>query len=256
MTSPVILHVPHASRVIPSDVRGGIVLSDSALEVELDRMTDSFTDLIADQAASAVTESGLPQPTIVAAHVSRLVVDVERFTDGTEPMERVGMGPIYTRTHDQQVLRETTDPSLLDRWFHPHALAVEQAVTTALETHDRAVVIDVHSYPTHRLPYETTPEDAPRPPVCLGVDDDHTPAWLVDAAEHAFEGYGVAINTPFAGAYVPLKYYQSDTRVFSIMIEIRRDQYMDEQRMATTSGLQTLVESLAQLVVTATSDPA
>lgn len=90
----IILHVPHASRVIPPDARAGIVLSDTELEHELDRMTDSFTDIIATRALAG---SGIGAR-IVAPPVSRLVVDVERFTDGSEPMEAVGMGAIYTRT--------------------------------------------------------------------------------------------------------------------------------------------------------------
>lgn len=41
---PVVLHIPHSSRIIPSDIRHMILLSDSELENELKKMTDSFTD--------------------------------------------------------------------------------------------------------------------------------------------------------------------------------------------------------------------
>jgi N-formylglutamate amidohydrolase len=41
-------------------------------------------------------------------------------------------------------------------------------------------------------------------------------------------GYDVALNTPFAGALVPLERYRQDQRVHSVMIEVRRDLYMDE----------------------------
>ncbi|MFZ4281441.1 N-formylglutamate amidohydrolase, partial [Streptomyces rhizosphaericola] len=52
--SPVLLHVPHGSRTVPDDVRGEIVLADSALERELDHITDAHTaELAARTAGSA-----------------------------------------------------------------------------------------------------------------------------------------------------------------------------------------------------------
>ncbi len=48
--SSVIIHVPHSSRVIPDDVRAGILLDDLALERELNAMTDAYTDVIAEDA--------------------------------------------------------------------------------------------------------------------------------------------------------------------------------------------------------------
>ena len=44
MVPHAVLHVPHASRRIPGDVRATLALTDRELERELDRLTDSFTD--------------------------------------------------------------------------------------------------------------------------------------------------------------------------------------------------------------------
>lgn len=41
-------------------------------------------------------------------------------------------------------------------------------------------------------------------------------------------GFKVAINTPFAGTLVPLKHYGQERRVTALMIELRRDLYMNE----------------------------
>ncbi|WP_084104456.1 N-formylglutamate amidohydrolase [Demequina sp. NBRC 110056] len=247
MTSPVVLHIAHASRVVPADARAAIVLSEAELERELDHMTDSFTDVIARRTADVVGASGALTPVVVEAPVSRLVVDVERFTDGSEPMEAVGMGPVYTRTHDQRVLRATVDPAVLDRYCHPHAQAVEDAVTSALAKHHHAVVIDVHSYPKDRLPYEMSAADAARPEICIGSDATHTPPWLLAAARTAFAGFEVGLDSPFAGTYVPLRYYRVEPRVVSVMVEIRRDQYVDEEADEVHDGLARVVDALAAL---------
>ncbi|MFC8662375.1 N-formylglutamate amidohydrolase [Streptomyces sp. NPDC057199] len=244
--SPVILHVPHSSRVIPPDVRSGIVLEGAALERELDHITDSHTARIAATAAGRCASV----PWQFVNQLSRLVVDPERFPDEREEMLAVGMGAVYTRTTHQEELRRADHDGqqLVERYFHPYAAAVTDAVTQRLEAVGRAVIIDVHSYLSERLPYELH-GDGPRPPICLGRDAFHTPAELLAHAEKAFAGFGgTGINTPFEGTYVPLKYYGNDRRVSALMIEIRRDVYMSEPGGAAGPGLDALANTLADLV--------
>ncbi|MFH8466468.1 N-formylglutamate amidohydrolase [Streptomyces sp. NPDC017991] len=254
--SPVILHVPHSARTVPADVRTGIVLDDAALEGELDHITDSHTARIAAQAAARCAARPAAEPWRFVNQLSRLVVDPERFPDEREEMRAAGMGAVYTRTTHGEPLRPHDVPGaaveqqLLDRYFHPYAAAMTDAVTQRLAAVGRAVVIDVHSYPTDRLPYELH-GDGPRPPVCLGSDAFHTPPGLLAHAEKTFTGFGgTGINSPFAGTYVPLKYYGTDRRVSALMIEIRRDVYMTEPGGPAGAGLAQVAAALAELVET------
>ncbi|MFD9333817.1 N-formylglutamate amidohydrolase [Streptomyces sp. NPDC060028] len=245
-TSPVILHVPHSSRVIPESVRGGIVLDDRALEQELDHITDSHT---ADIAAAAAAGSAVT-PWQFVNGLSRLVFDPERFPDEREEMLAVGMGAVYTHTTHRERLRPDgfDGRSLIDRCFHPYADAMTRAVGDRLEAAGRAVIIDVHSYPTEPLPYELHGGGL-RPPICLGTDPFHTPAGLLAVAEKAFAGFGgTGLDSPFAGTYVPLKYYGKDDRVGALMVEIRRDTYMTEPGGPAGPGLVALAAALAGLV--------
>lgn len=165
-------------------------------------------------------------------------------------MLAVGMGVVYTRTTHRERLRSADmDPSpLIERYFRPYAEAMTAAVGERLAATGRAVIVDVHSYPTETLPYELH-GDGPRPPVCLGTDDFHTPAELLTHAEEAFAGFGgTGINSPFPGTYVPLKYYGKDPRVSALMIEIRRDVYMEEPGGPAGHGLAALAAGLAALV--------
>ncbi|MEU3483584.1 N-formylglutamate amidohydrolase [Streptomyces sp. NPDC033754] len=251
--SPVLLHVPHSSRVIPPDVRDGILLGDEELDRELDHITDAHT---AEIAASASATAGLA-PWQFVNRLSRLVVDPERFPDEREEMLAVGMGAVYTRTTHRTALRPGAfDPApLIDRYFTPYAQGMADAVAGRLAATGRAVVIDVHSYPTEPLPYELHGE-GPRPPVCLGTDAFHTPPALLDAAREAFGGFGgLATDTPFAGTYVPLPYYGKDPRVSALMIEIRRDVYMSEPGGAAGTGVRALGAALAALVDAVPSHP-
>jgi N-formylglutamate deformylase len=87
---------------------------------------------------------------------------------------------------------------------------------------------------------------SPRPPVCVGTDRYHTPAALISAAKAAF--VDVALDTPFAGCYVPLEFYGREPAVTAVMIEIRRDGYMIEPGGPPTPGLSSIASRLAALL--------
>ncbi|MFC8427111.1 N-formylglutamate amidohydrolase [Streptomyces sp. NPDC057253] len=241
--SPVILHVPHSAREIPADVRAGILLDGPALERELDHIVDAHTAELAAVAAGLARST----PWRFVNRLSRLVVDPERFPDEREEMLAVGMGAVYTRTTHREELRPAdTDPEpLIDRYFRPYARAMSDAVAGRLAAVGRAVIIDVHSYPSAPLPYELHGE-GPRPPVCLGTDSFHTPPELVAAARKAFGEAG--LDSPFSGTYVPLEFYGRDPRVSALMVEIRRDTYMTEPGGPAGPGLDRLAQALAILV--------
>lgn len=244
--SPVILHVPHASRHLPPEIRRDILLDDDALTDELDHLTDAYTDRIARQAADAAAA----RPWIFENRLSRLAVDPERFPDEREEMRRVGMGAVYTNGHAGRKLRDDNsvrDQTLLRTHFHPYSGAVRDLVTRVLAATGRAVIVDVHSYPTAALPYELH-GTGPRPPVCLGTDSFHTPPPLIEAAADAFGE--VALNTPYAGCYVPLDFYHREPAVSAVMIEIRRDGYMTEPGGPPHEGLNRLAAALAGFVDT------
>ncbi len=97
MSSPTILHLPHASRNIPAEHRDAFHLSDAELDLELTRMTDAHTDHL----------FALEGATRVVFPISRLVVDPERFEDDAlEPMAARGMGVLYTHTSQRTPLRD------------------------------------------------------------------------------------------------------------------------------------------------------
>jgi N-formylglutamate deformylase len=225
---PIVLHIPHASRLIPAEERADFVLDDAALERELTAMTDAWTDELVEGWSDRYTMQR------VIAPVSRLVCDVERFRDDSaEPMAARGMGAVYTRTSDGRPLRTATPEErerILRTYYDPHHVALTRAVDEALAEAGACLIIDVHSFPSKPLPYE--PDQSPdRPEICIGFDDFHG-AFLADggwdaACRHArFQG---AANRPFSGSIVPVTHLHQNRNVLSAMIEVRRDLYMDEE---------------------------
>ena len=208
VSSPIVLHLPHASTLIPEDLRDDFLLSDEDLQEELNRITDHATD--------AIFQRAFPEAKAIVFPVSRLVVDPERFSeDSQEPMSQVGMGVTYTRGSLRQPLREQPSQAkrqeLLERYYIPHHQKLTEAVEESLLANDHCLIIDGHSFPALPLPYELN-QTAFRPDFCIGMDDFHNPEELVAKVEKILEsgGYSTARDQPFSQTIFLMKYYHKE----------------------------------------------
>ena len=203
-------------------------MSAAELEQELLRMTDRYiNDLF-----------NIPATHCHLNFVSRLVMDPERFrSDDQESMAEKGMGAVYTQTSAGMPLRRPNQrwrEKILGKLYDPYHAKLTRKVDAILDKHKHCLIIDAHSFPSVALPYEQrsateNPED--RPDICLGYDPFHINLSLLRRSTEYFAGTGltVAHNDPFAGSIVPTRYYHQDGRVQSLMVEINRRLYMDEQ---------------------------
>ena len=219
-TDAIILHIPHASTVLPNEV--AFLLGAENLAYEVDAMTDHHTDQLFD--LSGARRCVFP--------VSRLVVDPERFIE--DSMESVGMGVVYTHTTNGEALRAISEIdrlALINSYYHPHHTALTRMADECLEKHNQCLIIDCHSFPAQPLPYEN---DLNRPDICIGTDAFHTQPELEATLVNSFQeyGYSVAINSPFAGSLVPIDFYRKEPRVQSIMVELNRGLYSTPDKLS------------------------
>ena len=221
----IVLHIPHASKNIPDEYLKYFTLSKKDLQIEIIKMTDHFTDELFDISGDNIYQLTFP--------ISRLLVDVERFEkDELEPMFKVGMGCVYEKTHDGNSLKNVEDikDELINKFYKTHHENFTKIVDKKLMENNKVLIIDCHSFPKHTLPYELN-QELDRPEICIGTDNFHTSEKLKNTFGELFEGlnFKVKYNEPFKGSIVPLKFYNKEIRVQSIMIEVRRDLYMNEQ---------------------------
>ena len=220
-----IFHIPHSSFEIPKKYLSDFILSSEELRLEQIKMTDSYTDELF---IDCITDNDEK----IIFPVSRLLVDVERFSeDAKEPMSEIGMGVLYYSCHDLSELRSSNafGEELKKTYYDQHHREFTALVDEHLQSYGEALIIDCHSFPKKPWPYERN-QTGNRPEICIGTDDFHTPSEIEVALTRAFrrQGFDVDVDTPFSGSIVPMKHYQKEERVKSIMIEIRRDLYMDE----------------------------
>ena len=227
-----LFHVPHSSKNIPNEYLSFFCLSAEDLQTEILKMTDHFTDELFD--------IPLPKFDKLKFPVSRLLVDPERFvSDNNEVMASVGMGCIYERTHNGEKLKEVSEirDELISRYYQPHHETFTNMVDECIKLDSKCLIVDCHSFPKKPLPYELN-QEPDRAEICIGTDSFHTPRELTEYFFTAFSdaGYSVSIDTPFSGSIVPLKFYQNEKRVQSVMIEVRRDLYMNEETGQKTNN--------------------
>jgi N-formylglutamate amidohydrolase len=240
--NPLLVHLPHDATAIPAADLADFLVSADDLRREQFRLTDWHT--------AALYADGCVPEDCVRAEVSRLVVDVERFADDRdEPCSRVGMGATYVQTCDGNPLRALTPgrrAELLDRYYWPHHRRLDEAAADRLARFGRCVILDAHSFPTAPVP---TQIDFGAPPeIGIGTQAGHTSPELRALAEGFFRtrDFVVGVDVPFCGTMVPNRYFGKEPRVQSVMVEVRRDLYMDEATGVRHAGF-----SRMQAVLTA-----
>ena len=239
-TPYLILNVPHSSTIIPIRYRELFLVGYISDELRI--MTDWYTDEL----------FNFPGAKIIKAELSRLVIDMERFwNDDEEPMSKVGMGAVYSRTSRgdrliENVLAQRTE---MQSHYSAYHKELETAVDMAIAHAGKATIIDCHSFSSVPLPHEAD-KSYPRPDICIGTDSFHTPGGLAGLFYSYFtkKGFSVTFNSPFSGSIVPIKHYKKDRNVMSIMIEINRSLYMDELSTSKTEGYEKLKTMLYELL--------
>ena len=242
MKTEILIHLPHSSYFIPKEYKHLFLIDEKELKKEQLLMTDSYTD-----------EHFNTKNKKIIFPISRLICDVERFrNEQDEEMTKQGMWVCYTKTHNQKQIKtvsETHKQEILDKYYDKHHKLFKEEVENILNQNNKCLIIDAHSFSSKALPYEIYKEEA-RPEICLGTDDFHTNNKITNYFKTSFEkkGYKVDINSPFKGTIVPLKFYKKTKNVQSIMIEINRSIYMNEQTGKKTNNFKKLQKDLKEII--------
>lgn len=217
----IILHIPHSSCDIP--LKDGFIVNEEILENEIMILTDWHTDDLfhSENQHRVVTD------------FSRIFCDVERFSDdGKEIMAQFGMGAIYERRDSGELMRIVSTElreKIMKEYYEPHHQRLTIAVEEQLYLFGDAFILDCHSFPD--IPLNRSLRKSPnRPDFNIGTDKFHTPDKLIETCFNFFKntGYSIGIDVPYTGSIVPMKYYQKNKNIQTIMLEVNRKLYLRE----------------------------
>lgn len=213
----------------------GFVVSREVLNEELLKLTDWYTDEIFNYG------SGIS----IKADFSRIFCDVERFVDDSkEVMAKSGMGVLYEKLDSGLEMRKVTfglRKRILDNFYYIHHRRFEKAVNDILLKEGKCLIVDCHSFPDMPLKRDLS-KKTPRPDFNIGTDPYHTPEQLTRKTVSYFEKrkYSVGIDWPFEGTIVPMTYYSRNPLVRSIMIEINRKLYLEDQNIKNETDFRSI----------------
>jgi N-formylglutamate deformylase len=217
-----------------------------------DHMVRSSEEAFVDQLFDCAPEFGAR---FIKASAPRAYVDLNRSPEeldpaliegvrrqGHNPRVASGLGviprvvangrPIY---RGKLAMHEVQDR--LDRYWHPYHRQLQKMLNDAYRYHGQTVLIDCHSMP-HEAVESVARAGARKPDVVLGDRFGAAAGGdIVDRVEAAFtaQGFRVARNTPFAGAYIAQAYGRPSRGQHAVQVELDRALYMDEQRIRPNS---------------------
>ncbi|MBO5611888.1 MAG: N-formylglutamate amidohydrolase [Prevotella sp.] len=228
-----ILHIPHSSISFPN---GKNNFDD--LDEEERLLIDYYTDelFVPEQETNNIYNIIFPY--------CRLYCDVERLIN--DPLEKEGLGLSYSRWVPRRdgygkVIRSYCGKSeafALYTDFHSEVSKKIVGLSGSI------LLIDCHSFSALPNLLDSNPPDID---ICIGYNDDETrPSEVVigNIVQHfKSKGYKVGKNDPFSNS----KTFSVPTKYHSIMIEVNKRLYINEQTLEKSEGFEKLKQDIQSL---------
>jgi N-formylglutamate amidohydrolase len=254
---PLILASPHSGSDYPADFVAASRLDPRALR----RSEDSFVD----ELFAAAPSLGAP---LLSARFPRAYLDLNRdayeldpgmfsdalpgFVNAASPRVRMGLGTIARIVASGEEiyagkLRFAEAQRRIDGIYHPYHRALRRLVEETEALFGGCLLIDCHSMPSAAGPICGSDGADIVLGDCYGAAC--APA-ILESARRFFvaRGFGVAINTPYAGGFTTEHYGDPHHGRHALQIEINRALYMDERKYRRKPRFAHLAAELAELI--------
>ncbi len=231
MYQNIVLHIPHSSAKVPEYFE--------KQNHEAVRMLRSNSFYLVDYYTHSLFMPDKSHPLIhsIVAPFLRTLVDMERMPN--DPLEEKGFGVVSRWAIDG--LGEDFRRQALRWHLEYHRLAMLK-----LNAQKNPLLIDCHSFSAHPTPLCPCPPDID---ICIGFNEDETMpnSILLGLVVSYFTdcGYSVGLNNPFSNS----KTFPGATDYHTLMIEINKRCYMNEETLERTAGFDKLHNELQSLYI-------
>ena len=234
-----VIHTPHAGTLLPIGGAGHPIPTfyrRKAIKALHNILCDHYTDRLFASDSPCIPQISFPY--------SRLFCDVERLLD--DPLEKKGLGICYDLSHVKHV-RHFQDP--IWTMTKDQAMAMYRAHHTALSLAMSmgGLLLDCHSFSEQDNILCLNAHEYKDIDICIGFnEDDSKPDDVVIKFIDNFfrhHGYSVVFNKPFSNAMVANTFIGHR----SLMIEVNKHCYMNEDTLEITAGYYKLHAELQEL---------
>lgn len=236
-----IFHVPHDGDALPPELLASV-------QIPMARFLRYHAEMRDTLVRELIPSLWREEEHALRFPVSRLLCDVERFLGPEEIMERYGMGFCYERVYNGTQIKRVTDELRQQtlRYYGEH----HARVNALCRCHARPLLLDLHSYAPKLVPAAQIDPERELPELCIGTDAQATPGWLADLAEEHFTRAGLRVERdyPYSGCYVPESFGEAGLDGAAIMLEFRKDCYLDGEGRMDPDRAARLREAVEQFV--------
>lgn len=252
-TSCVVFSSPHSGRAYPREMLDTSVLDSLALRSSEDAYVDRLFDA-APLCGAAMLSAVFPRAWV---DLNRrhdefdpaLIEDVSQ--SGPNPRISSGLGVIPRVVaggrciYRGKISRAEAEQRVQSVW-RPYHQILETLLTETRALFGQAVLLDCHSMPREALRNARAPSGQ-RPEIVIGdrFGASASPNVIAEV-ESVFrgEGFVVARNVPFAGAYITQHYGRPSQGRHAVQVEVDRTLYMDEKTLMQNDGYADVKDAL------------
>ncbi len=240
MNKHYLIHIPHSSTYIPTKYMKDYFLDEKELQHNIIQYADIFTDELFGEFLE--TFGG------VRSDYSRLFFDPERFgNDSEESMFlKYKLGWFYENAIlEKKPLRSTINKDEVRIYFDKHHKMLNQLTKNKLKLYGKCTILDCHSFSNEKYWFH---DEVVLPDICIGFENFHKDSFLVDKIKETFNNYDIKINEPYFGSLVPTNYWNKNNKVKSVMIELNKRLYLEDDNVTKNKNYETIKNKIRELL--------
>lgn len=237
LNSKYLVHIPHCGTKIPQKYLDDYLIDEEELTKNIYEYADLYTNELF---KNLLNYSGG-----IENKYSRLFFDPERFFDDDieEMQKKYKLGWFYENSIlKKEPLRINKNKNEISKYYMKYHQELNDLCKERIDVFGECIIIDCHSFSNDK--YWFHDKDIELPDICIGFEEKYKDEKIIELFCDVFKDYKISFNNPYKGSLVPTEYYGKDFNVRSVMIEINKKLYLEDDNITKSQNYHKLETDL------------